>query len=90
MMSEKITYTAHTETDMAWAKGRHEIDGELNGRRASIVTEQSAMTLIRPGILPTGHPVDVMLAMGFTIGPEDEARLRALCDEPVELSEGTK
>jgi len=89
-MGEKITYTTHTEADTAWVKGKHEVDGELNGHRASIVTEQSAMTVIHPGTPPTEHPVDAMLAMGVELTPEREARLRALCDEPVELTEGTK
>ena len=40
---------------------------------------------IEPGASPTDHPVDAMLAMGFTISPEEEARLRALCDELIEL-----
>ena len=48
------------------------------------MSEHKARATIEPGVSPTDHPVDVMLAMGVELTPEREAKLRAICDEPVD------
>lgn len=37
----------------------------------------------------TDHPVDILLAMGCEMTTEQEAQLRAYCDEPIQGSEAT-
>lgn len=75
-MSERLDYCYVTNPKQAerLARLRHKLPPYENGPMA-----------VSDGTVSSGHPVDVMLAVGVVMTPEQKARLRAYCDEPVEL-----